>query len=89
VAGELRPAEAGIGEPVATAVGADSRLANALRLNNPRDTIVMVWVYSDSTSEFRTLQSELRKRGYSVDLRLLPEKAHISFSPEGRKTSAQ
>jgi hypothetical protein len=89
MAGELRPVRPDVGEPVDEAMAGGSSLDTLLRSTNPRDAIVMVWVYPDSTSEFRDLQAAIRERGYAVDLRLLPEDAHISFSPEGRKTSAQ
>lgn len=89
LAGEVRPADSLVGEALDEAFEPGSRLRAAMAEVNPRDTIAMLWTYPDSTAQFRDLQNWLREQGYSVDLRLLSADAHISFSPEGRKTAAQ
>ncbi len=89
VAGEIRPTISQPGEAVEVALESGSALDEKLQSYNQRTTVVMIWVYPDSTTDFRPLQQAIRKRGFAVDLRLLDEGAHISFSPDGRKTSAQ
>lgn len=89
LAGEVRPADELAGETLDEAMAPGSRLQAAMANIRPQDTIAMLWTYPDSTAQFRELQDWLRERQYSVDLRLLSADAHISFSPEGRKTAAQ
>jgi hypothetical protein len=89
LAGEIHPASEHVGEELDEALAPGSTLQAALAKSNPRDTIVMVWTYPDSTSQYRQLQGALRERQFAVDLRLLDAGTHISFSPEGRKTAAQ
>lgn len=89
LAGEIHPVSEHVGDDLEMALQPGSAFLNALANTNPRDTIVMVWTYPDSTSQYRQLQSMLRERHFAVDLRLLDAGTHISFSPEGRKSAAQ
>lgn len=86
---EVLPLVENVGEPVATALNQGTRLDSLLDRSNPRDWVIKLWVYPDSTSQYRSLQDALRKRGFAIDLRPLQEGKQMIFSSQGRETGAQ
>ena len=54
-----------------------------------RDANVTFWVYPDSFSEYRTLQSRVHRDGLTVAGRPLPFGVPIAGSPNGTKSSGQ
>lgn len=89
VAGEIHPQKGGLGVTVEEALAPNSSLSTALASTSPQETIVVMWTYPDSVSEFRELQTALRDRGFAVDMRIVEEGRHIGFAPVGRKAAAQ
>lgn len=85
----LIPVAADRGEPLETALGAQSQFRAALRGFDPRRTTVTLWVYPDAFAAFRRLKEELYGLGYSVAGRPLPDGHPIGGSPSGSRSAAQ
>ncbi len=75
-------------ETIEEALRAGSRFIQRLKMADPGTTITL-WVYPDSFSEFRELQSALHAAGFTVAARPLPFGVEISGSPQGTRSAAQ
>jgi len=83
------PTEGQIGESVATALQPGSDLQRRLQGWDANETIVTIWTYPDSFSEFRQLKEQLLKQGFLTAARPLPDGQPISGSPSGSRSAAQ
>jgi len=83
------PVQSVLGETADEALGASSQLRQDLARFNVKDTTITLWVYPDSFDEYRKINEELHKIGYSTAGRPLPEGIPIGGSPHGSKSSAQ
>ena len=77
------------GETLSEAFSPNSAFLHRVSQWDTRDTIITVWVYPDSFSEFRQLKSALYERGYLTAARPLPANQLISGSPHGTRSAAQ
>ncbi len=77
------------GEPVATAVMADSRFFTRLQRLKPERTTVSIWVYPDSFAEYQLLREHLRQRGFQTAAWPIEFGQQISGGPNGMRTNAQ
>ena len=84
----VRPAEASVGEPIATALARSSRFRAALAGVKP-DTTVTLWCYPDSFAAYRQAREELHRLGIATAGRPLPDGAPIGGSAEGSKSVVQ
>jgi hypothetical protein len=84
----VRPAELGVGEPVADALAGSSQFRRKLAGVKP-DTTVTLWCYPDSFEGYRAVRAELYRLGIATAGRPLPEGAPIGGSTEGSKSVAQ
>lgn len=86
---ELLPESQRMGEPVDQAVLASSDLWYHLKRYRPESTVVTIWTYPGSFSDFRRLKQELFEAGYATAARPLPSGVLIAGSPRGSKSAAQ
>ena len=77
------------GETLAEALSPGSAFESRVAQWDPRDTIVTVWTYPDSFSQFRELKRVLYERGFLTAARPLPANQLISGSPQGTRSAAQ
>lgn len=85
----LLPTEENLGEPVASALAANSDFRSILRQYDPKRFTVTLWVYSESFQHFRSVRDELLKLGYITAGRPMPPGTPIGGSPEGSRSAAQ
>ena len=85
----LIPMSSDLGEPVAEAMKPNSQFRQYVESLRSDSTVITVWTYPDSYSDFRRLQQYLRQRGFLTAARPLPEGHPIAGSPEGSRSAAQ
>jgi len=85
----LLPIQAGLGDPVETALQPESELMKVLQKYPPSETTLSVWVYPESYASFLDLRKVLTKRGYRVAVWPLTPEQRISGSPDGLRATAQ
>jgi len=85
---EIHPDESMRPETDAVALTQNSRFYRAL-LDAGSDTTLTFWVYPDSYSLYRKLQSFAHDRGFPVAGRPLPPGVAISGSPNGTRSASQ
>jgi hypothetical protein len=78
-----------LGETIDEALAAGSQFRMALGRTRPQQTVVTLWTYPDSFSQFRRLKAELYRLGYPIAGRPLPEGVPISSSDRGSKSAAE
>jgi len=86
---EFLPASEDIGLPVEQALMPGSALQELLQAVQQQSPSVVVWLYTDSFDEFRTLKRALWEMGFPLAVRPLPPGASIGASPHGSKSAAQ
>ena len=72
----VRPADAAVGEPVAEALGSQSRFRRVLGGVKP-ETTVTLWCYPDSFDAYRQVRAELHRLGVPTAGRPLHDGATI------------
>lgn len=75
-------------ETIKEALQAGSRFVDVLRSAPPETTLTM-WVYPDSFSLFRELQTVVHASGFNVAARPLPHGVPIAGSPAGSRSAGQ
>jgi hypothetical protein len=85
----LVPSADDLGEPLVKALQPASQFRQVLDSLKPGTTVITVWTYPDSYSEFRQLKSWLYERGFSTAARPLPAGQPIGGSPSGTRSAAQ
>lgn len=84
------PLSAEVGETVDDALKSpDSIFLAELKKNNPRLTVITVWVYEDSFMQFQDVEKYLYESGYRVASRPLPNGVPIGAGPNGSRSAAQ
>jgi hypothetical protein len=83
------PVTDGGGETLEQALTTGSELHRLLDGWDNKNTVVTVWTYPESFSEFRELKAALYELGYLTAARPLPENQLISGSPNGTRSAAQ
>lgn len=86
---EFVPVTSHLGESLSEALAERSQFRSRLAGLNPRDTTMTVWFYPDSFAEFRELKKELYKMGFATAGWPLANGAHISGSPQGKRSATQ
>ena len=76
-------------ETLDKALSSSGRLRLELVRRNPKETVVTVWVFSDSFEQFRQLKQRLFDEGFLCAARPLPDGVRIGASPRGSRSSAQ
>ncbi len=76
------------GERIDVALQPESAFRNELRKAEPGSTITF-WVYADSFTLFRKLQTLAHREGFTVAARPMPEGTPIMGSPHGSRSAAQ
>lgn len=77
------------GETLQESLATGGMLRGELSSRVPSETVVTVWVYPDSFSEFRELKNALYREGFLAAARPLPEDILIGASPRGSRSAAQ
>jgi hypothetical protein len=85
----IEPLDPNRGEDARTALGERSEFRHIIDGLAVEKAAVTLWVYPDSFGLYRQLRDYLTERGLTVAGRPLPEGAHISGSPHGRKSRGQ
>ncbi len=86
---EFLPVSDDIGLPVEQALMPGATLYEQLQAVRQQAPSVVVWLYTDSFDEFRTLKRALWEQGFPLAVRPLPPGATIGASPQGSKSAAQ
>ena len=86
---EVLPTSESIGQDVAMALAPGGSLHDYLQSRRGKSPAVVVWLYTDSFSEFRLLKRTLWEMGFALATRPLPPGANIGASPHGTKAAAQ
>ena len=86
---EFVPVSSQLGESLREALSERSQLRSRLAGLNVRDTTITVWFYPDSFGEFRELKRELYRTGFATAGWPLAIGAHISGSPQGKRSATQ
>ena len=84
----IRPEPELASESIARALSSGSRFRTVLRASDPK-TALTFWVYPDSFSGLRRLQTAAHKAGFRVASRQLPTGITISGSPDGTRAQSQ
>ncbi len=85
----LLPISEEFGEPLETALSANSQFRQQLAAYRPGETVLTIWTYPDSFIEFSRLKRWLFDQGFSTAARPLPDDQPISGSPSGSRSAAQ
>ena len=85
----LLPVREDMGEALEAAVQERSEFHAHLSDHDPNRTTVTMWVYPDSYQAFRTLKSDLFRRGYLTAGRPMPAGYPIGGSPDGSRSAAE
>jgi hypothetical protein len=85
----IEPLDANRGEDARTAMSERSEFRHVIDGLAVEKAAVTLWVYPDSFALYRQLRDYLTDRGLTVAGRPLPEGAHISGSPHGKKSRGQ
>lgn len=86
---EVVPVQSRLGEQTDEALRDDSNFRRILSRYSPQDTTITLWTYPDSFADYRALNEELHRLGYTAAGRPLPQGFPISGSPHGSKSAAQ
>lgn len=84
----IRPEPELESESIDRALSSGSRFRTVLRASDPK-TALTFWVYPDSFSGLRRLQTAAHKAGFRVASRPLPTGITISGSPDGTRSQSQ
>lgn len=85
---QLQPEESLLQEPIADALRPGSRFRQQLE-TCPPDSVVTIWVYENSFSQFAAIRELAHGLRLRVAARPLPEGTPIVGSPNGSRSSAQ
>ena len=85
----LLPISEEFGEPLETALSANSQFRQQLAAYRPGETVLTIWTYPDSFVEFSRLKRWLFDQGFATAARPLPDDQPISGSPSGSRSAAQ
>ncbi len=83
------PLSAQLGESIDTALAEGSEFREVLAMLHAGRHTITVWTYPDSFADFRRINKELYRLGFSAAARPLPPGEYISGSPQGTKSAAQ
>ncbi len=86
---ELETIPSNPGESLPESLSPGGRLRLEMASRNPSETVVTVWVYSDSFDEFRQLKTALFEEGFLCAARPMPDGIPIGASPRGSRSAAQ
>lgn len=81
--------EQNLGQPMSEVFSPSSELFSRLSGTKPQNTTITIWVYPDSFDDYRSLKSELFKRGFLTAARPMPMGEPIAGSPSGSRSSAE
>jgi hypothetical protein len=86
---EMIPTSNELGEPIESALAADSQFRKRMQMISPHQYTITIWTYPDSFAAYRQLKKELYALGYQVAARPMKDGTRIAGSPYGSKSSAQ